>query len=315
MQQNGIADVKGALDAYLSQADEATRLAAYELGRRALAEGTGLIDWVATVHGAVAEATAREATQSGATNIPAAAGGFVLECFSPFEMTFRGASEANQALRHQNDLLEQEIRRIAHEIHDSAGQLLASVGMELEQLRTSAPAELEPRFRHIETLLDCIQSDLRRLSHELRPTILDDLGLLPALRALGEGVSGRSGLVVTVEGSSGGRLPPPIETALYRTAQEALTNVAKHARATRADARVERSAAAVRLTVTDDGVGFGQALPTPGGPSGLGLIGLRERIAPLGGTVRWGSIAHAHGTFLVVSIPLEILYAPSGSNR
>jgi signal transduction histidine kinase len=303
-----------AFDAYLSRSGEATRLEAYALGRRALAGGAGLLDLVSAMHGSLVEAMRRAGDNDRAVRIAEEAEGFFLECVSAFEMAFLGAREANNALRHHNEMLEQQAKRIAREVHDSAGQLMASAHIELDQAAATAPAELAPRFRRIKTLLDRVESDVRRLSHELRPTILDDLGIVPALRFLGEGVSSRTGLAVSVAGSSGGRLPPPVETVLYRVAQEALTNVGKHARASRVEVRVERSDREVLCEVCDDGVGFDSAKVLAGrGVRGLGLIGMRERLAPLGGTIRYETTGHDRGTRLVVTIPLEASYAHKNS--
>jgi signal transduction histidine kinase len=227
-------------------------------------------------------------------------------------MAFRGAREANDALRRQNELLEAETRRIAHEIHDCAGQLLVSVYMQLHQLSATAPAEVTSVLAHVSSLIDQVQGHLRRFAHELRPTILDDLGLVPALHALGQGVTSRAGITVSVEGSTDGRLPAPIEIALYRAVQEALTNTMKHARAARAEVRVARQVGEVRCTVTDDGIGF-PTQESAGGNRGLGLAGLRERLAPLGGRVNWGSVPRGGGAFVTVVIPLEAPYVATRS--
>lgn len=307
-------DINTVLAAYLQGADEATRHAAYELGRRALAQGVGLMEWIECVYGAVVRALATAKSRTERERAVRATEGFLLECLSAYEMAFRGAREANDALRRQNELLEGEARRIAHEIHDSAGQVLVPVHMELQRLAKSTPAEAATIVSRASALLDEAHAHLRRFAHELRPTILDDLGLIPALRALGDGVAARAGIAVRVEGSTEGRLPAPVEVALYRTVQEALTNTVKHARAARADVHVARRDNEIRCTVTDDGVGF----PAPDhrtGGRGLGLIGLRERIAPLGGNVRWGSAPRAGGAVVTVTIPLETPYAGSHSGR
>jgi signal transduction histidine kinase len=144
-----------------------------------------------------------------------------------------------------------------------------------------------------------MEERLRGLSHELRPTILDDLGVLPALGFLASGFSARTGTVADVRGSTDGRLPPVVETAIYRIVQEALANVARHARARRVAIRIERRDAWLRCSVRDDGVG----LPRASRPGGLGLVGIRERLDALGGRMRIGSVAGG-GTELKVSIPL-----------
>ena len=212
---------------------------------------------------------------------------------------------AQEALRRLNERLEEEARRIAHALHDEAGQLLASVHLALEEVARELPAPAAERFRAVRPLLDVIEEQLRRLSHELRPTVLDDLGLVPALEFLAGGVSKRAGIAVTVEGSTGGRLRPGIETALYRIAQEALTNVTKHARATCASIRLGRQGELLRCSVRDDGIGFDlPSLQARRGAQGLGLIGIRERVGALGGSLEISS-APGQGTDLAITIPLD----------
>ena len=307
-------EVETVFAAYLEHHDESTRLSAYELGRRALGEGVGLMPWIARVHGAIVAAVQAAPSPAERAATDAAGRDFLLECLSPFEMWFRGAREANDALRKHNDCLEQETRRIAHELHDCAGQILSAAYLEMHRLATTAPPDMASGVVNAIALLDQAHADLRRLSHELRPTILDDLGLVPALKALGEGLSQRSGLAVSIEGSTGGRLPAPVEIALYRTVQEALTNASKHARAAHAEIRVERGNREIRCVVTDDGVGLQEEI-APETSRGLGMLGLRERLAPLGGSIRWGSVPGAGGTMVAAVIPLEESHAPTNFGR
>lgn len=198
---------------------------------------------------------------------------------------------------------EEEARRIAHELHDEAGQLLASVHIALDGLAGSDPAQREP-VRRLHGLLDRVEQQLRRLSRELRPTILDDLGLTPALEWLAKGVSERTGVVVTVRAPIG-RLPALVETALYRVIQEALTNAGRHASASTVQVGVRAMEDAVEASVVDDGRGFdaGAALSRRG-DRGLGLIGMRERVETLGGWLRVAS-EPGGGTRLTVRIPLR----------
>ena len=151
----------------------------------------------------------------------------------------------------------------------------------------------------------CCAEKMARLSHELRPTVLGDLGLKPALEFLAEGVSKRTKQRSTVEGFKSERLPASIETALYRIVQEALNNATKHARATRVTIRLRRTENAVICSVLDNGVGFDPSGVRAGcdGP-GLGLIGIRERLHALGGTFEIESTT-GRGTDLRVTVPLE----------
>src|SRR6185436_10007631 len=224
---------------------------------------------------------------------------------SPFEMTHRGYQEAVVALRSMNQRLEDEARRIAHALHDDAGQLLASVHLGLEAATAGLPAGARARFDRVRALLDDIERHLRRLSHELRPTILDDLGLLPAIEFLARGLTERSGVPISVTAAEQRRLPTAVETALYRVVQEALRNAVRHASAQGVEVRLDHGAGGVRLLVKDDGRGFDvTAALRRRGARGLGLIAMRERLNEVGGALAIKSAA-GHGTELSITIPLE----------
>jgi PAS domain S-box-containing protein len=210
-----------------------------------------------------------------------------------------------EALRRLNQTLEDEAKRIAHALHDGAGQLLASVYIALEGIARDLPPSAGPRLKEVRTLLDQIEVQLRRLSHELRPTILDDLGLIPALEFLSEGVSKRTKLQVTVAGAPIGRFAAPVEMALYRIVQEALNNATRHAQASRATVQLEQNGHLIRCLISDDGIGFDvPAVLSRKGRTGLGLIGIRERLNAIGGAYRIIS-APGQGTTLQVEITLE----------
>jgi signal transduction histidine kinase len=197
---------------------------------------------------------------------------------------------------------EEEARRIAHGLHDEASQLLASVHIALDDLANRIP-EQATTLRGVHELLDSVEAQLRRLSRELRPSILDDLGLGPALDWLARGMAERSGIAITVDAAVE-RLPATVETALYRIAQEALTNAVRHARASRVQIEVRRSGGSVWLAIRDDGQGF-DVDPTLArrGDRGLGLIGIRERVEVLGGQLIIES-EKGTGTALWVTLPI-----------
>lgn len=210
---------------------------------------------------------------------------------------------AEQALLSLNERLEEEAKRIAHALHDEAGQLLSSVHLALEEFAHELPPKARERLDPVKNLLRQIEEELRRLSHELRPTILDDLGLLPAIEFLAGRVGKRNGIVVTVQGSTEGRLAAPAETTLYRSVQEALTNIVRHARATCVHIEIRREEGAIHCSIRDDGAGFEvSAVLSRRGQRGLGLTGIRERAGALGGTLAIRS-APGKGTELLIAIP------------
>jgi signal transduction histidine kinase len=228
---------------------------------------------------------------------------FFSESMSPFEMTHRAFAEANAALRHLNEVLEEELKRIAHALHDEAGQLLAAVHLSLDQVERELEPGAQKRLQVVKKHLDDVYQQLRHLSHELRPTILDDLGLGPALEFLSEGVARRSGLRIAVQSSNGVRLPVPMETVLYRVVQEALTNIHKHAQAKSVQIRFRISTRMVRCSIVDDGVGFRpEGARAQSARQGLGLLGMREKLQPLGGALKIES-APGHGTKLLITVP------------
>src|SRR5882672_8322077 len=214
------------LQEYLKEGGETLRSRGYELARQALTSGCGVLD-MADVHHRALQQICKE-SQCDARLLKAA-GDFFAECLSPFEMSHRGAQEGSRALRHLNEFLEGELKRIAHALHDEAGQLLASVHIAVVDIASELPPRARLRFEKVERLLVQIEVELRNLSHGLRPTVLDNLGLVPALEFLADRVAKRNGLNVFVVGGAGGRLPTAVETALYRIVQEALNNAVKHA--------------------------------------------------------------------------------------
>ena len=275
---------------------------AYELGRRALADGLGVLDMAAMYHKALAAGLPRDSTPEETALMLEAGASFFAESLSPFEMTHRGFRDSNIALRHLNQTLEQEIKRIAHALHDEAAQLLASVYLALDEVAGNLPPAREHLLK-VKGLLDLIEGQLRQLSHELRPTILDDWGLLPALKFLAEGVTARTGLFIKVEGESAPSLSPLLATTLYRIVQEALTNVTRHAKATQVKVTIQHELQTLRCSIKDNGVGFDvSSLSARTGERGLGLIGIRERLNSLGGSPLLVSTP-GQGTELVITIP------------
>jgi signal transduction histidine kinase len=175
----------------------------------------------------------------------------------------------------------------------------------LEELAEALPLEAQEHLEAVRVQLHQAEGHLRRLSHELRSPILDDLGLKPALDSLGQGVAARTGLHIAVGGSLRRRLSREIETVIYRSVQEALTNVAKHARATRVWIDLERQSHQVGCTVRDDGIGFDvRATLSKPGRRGIGLLSIQERVAEVGGKAAITS-APGQGTELRLTIPWQ----------
>jgi signal transduction histidine kinase len=199
---------------------------------------------------------------------------------------------------------EAERKRIARELHDDTAQALTSILVRLRLLEHSAAgAEV---LRNVEELRDLTGSALdavRRMAMDLRPASLDDLGLVPALRAYVEKYSQDWPVVatLTVKGIKR-RLPRDLELVLYRVAQEALANVAKHARAGRAEVTLSRHRNEVSLVISDDGIGI-QPTRGPGGGSGLGLFGMSERLALVNGVL---GVKSAPGKGTVVTARVRV---------
>jgi signal transduction histidine kinase len=222
-------------------------------------------------------------------------------------------SVAADRLRASLDAAERERRRWARELHDETLQALGALRVLISSgLRTGSPEALERVARDAVEQLTTEIASLRTLITELRPAALDDLGLQPALEALAERVRVVEGLQVELEVDTHGpagrgqeRLPGDVETAVYRLVQEALTNVAKHARATRVDVSVVEHDGQVSVRVRDDGRGFDPAERT----AGFGLTGMRERAELAGGSLR---VESTRGRGTVVSARLGARRAVRG---
>jgi len=294
-----------ALRDYLSGGGEEALGRAYELGRSALSECKSILELLSLHHLALQEVLQDSRVTEEATRTILGAEAFLAEVLSPYEMTHRGFREAVSSLRGLNETLELEVKRIAHVLHDEAGQLLVAVHLALADLDRDLPVALRGRVGRVKEMLDQIDGQLRHLSHELRPTILDDLGLIPAIEFLAGGVSKRANQTIVVQDSLKERLPALIETALYRIVQEALTNAAKHSQAKNVHIQLERSDGHVQCTIRDDGTGFNAASAfTRKTNGGLGLLGMRERLSALGGMLNIQS-SPSQGTSLLINISLE----------
>ncbi|VTT99031.1 two-component system sensor kinase : PAS/PAC sensor signal transduction histidine kinase OS=Burkholderia sp. (strain CCGE1002) GN=BC1002_6138 PE=4 SV=1: PAS_3: PAS: HisKA_3: HATPase_c [Gemmataceae bacterium] len=185
---------------------------------------------------------------------------------------------------------EDERRRVSRDLHDTVGQTLTGLGL----------AAAAGRADRVRELTDQLAREIHQVAIRLRPVALDDMGLDAALAELVRQWSAASGVPVDFVSPGVGRLPAPVETAVYRVAQEALTNVARHARATRAGVSVTRTPDQVSITVEDDGAGFD---PGTNWAGRLGLLGMRERVAQIDGTLEIES-ALGRGTTVIARFPV-----------
>lgn len=208
---------------------------------------------------------------------------------------------ASDSLRRVVEAQELERRRLARELHDETGQALTSILLGLKALeeRFDDPESRAATAELRELVVSTLQ-DVRRLAVELRPSALDDFGLVAALERLATSFAEQSGIAVDFQTSLGGdRLSGEVETALYRIVQESLTNVVKHARARHVSILLTRTNSSIKAVIEDDGQGFD---PSERTLEGFGLIGMRERLALLGGRLQVESGGEA-GTTIAAEVP------------
>jgi two-component system, NarL family, sensor histidine kinase UhpB len=204
---------------------------------------------------------------------------------------------------------ENERKRISRELHDEIGQALTAIKFNLDRMDRDLPpsfSTVRERLGEAKSLSNQVLTVMRQLSMDLRPTMLDDVGLVPTLRWYIQSFSKRLNIdshfqAVEVEG----KLPPQIETAFYRIIQEALNNIAKHSEANRAEITLGQKHSILFASVTDNGKGFDlNRVLQPGSPEkGLGLVGMQERVSLLGGKMDIQSKSD-FGTCIYVEVPI-----------
>ncbi len=221
----------------------------------------------------------------------------------------RHAAEELQALsRRLVELQEAERRTLSRELHDRVGQDLTALSIQLGIVRDALPAHVETgiraRLEDAAALVRSTASTIANVIADLRPPMLDDYGLPAALRWYARQFSERAGVAVSVEaGDSPGRIARDVEIALFRIAQEALTNVAKHARARQAVITLERAQSDYVMSIADDGLGMAAIPQRPEGQRpGLGLVTMRERAQAVGGRFSVEPVAGG-GIRLTVRVP------------
>jgi signal transduction histidine kinase len=223
-------------------------------------------------------------------------------------------AERRDLLRQLQEVQENEQRRIARELHDQIGQTVTGLLLGLKGLAdgldgTQGGGAFRERARWLQSLATTIGRDIHQVAAELRPTALDDLGLYGAIASLSSELEKRHGLRIDLQTLGDlARLPPEIETTVYRIAQEALTNVLKHAHAKAVSVVLKRSADRLSVIIEDDGVGFDAGADETirqrrRVPRALGLSGIKERLALVGGSMRIESDAGS-GTTIFIDLPL-----------
>src|SRR5579872_620679 len=359
-----------ALRNYLAEKNERALHQAYELGRKTIADGLGVID-MAKIHEDVLLALLPKSnTTKESVQVARGAGTFLTESLSPFEMTHRGFRDANQTLRQLNETLEErnrqfvsanqklkkeimerkraerelreseehyrvlfnqarlmqenlrylssqilsvqeeERKRISRELHDEVGQALTAVNVNLAVLKNAAHGsrtQLRRKIADAQNLLEQTMETVHDFSRELRPAMLDDLGLVPALRSFVKAFSDRTGVRVGFSASAEvEKMEIDQKTVLYRVAQESLTNIAKHAQASQGRVSMRKFKNGIRMEISDDGKSFRvERHISPKGKKQLGLLGIQERVRLANGEFNVES-ARGKGTRIRVWIPFRI---------
>jgi len=343
------------LRSYLEREEERHLAQAYELGRKLLRRGLGLLDLARIHQQALASCQFPTSPTEERARAHHAAESFLMATLAPFEAAHRGFREANlrlhqlnETLQHRNAelaamtrelelsehhyrqlfeqarLMEEDLRnlsnqilhvqeqergRLSRELHDEVGQALALMDLNLaivQRTRTGEATLLQQKIADTQRLLATTRETVHRFARELRPAMLDELGLLPALRAYLKTFAERTELEVSFAGAAESeRLNAEQKTVLYRVAQESLTNVAKHAHARRVHVSLRAFRDRIQMQIQDDGRGF-RVDQRPAAPAikRLGLVGMRERVRLIHGQWSVNSVL-GKGTTILVEIPTK----------
>ena len=203
---------------------------------------------------------------------------------------------------------EEERKRISRELHDETAQVLSGLAYALDDASEAPPStNLKPQLERMHELTTTALKEIRRIILDLRPTMLDHLGLVPAIGWYAEMRLNGSGIRLSIrEVGQAGRLPPAIETALFRVVQEAINNIARHSRATRAELVFEFEPDQVQVWLKDNGKGFDPAevFSATDTQRGLGLIGMEERMSAVGGKLTIHTIPR-EGTTIQLTVAIK----------
>jgi two-component system sensor histidine kinase UhpB len=202
---------------------------------------------------------------------------------------------------------EEERRRLARDLHDEVNQALTAILLRLEALAQETPPERAPEVAELKRLVNQAMDELLNLARQLRPSALDDHGLVPAVETQLKRFSARTGIEVRLDTRGApDMLPEVVQTAIYRVAQEALTNVTRHAGATVVELDLEEDSGGAELRVRDDGTGFDPSVvartTSEAANGGLGLVGMAERARLVGGELDVRS-APGGGTTITLRVP------------
>jgi signal transduction histidine kinase len=359
-----------ALRTYLSDKNESALHQAYELGRKTIADGLGVIDMAMIHEEVLLDLLPKSQNTRESVRVAKEAGTFLTESLSPFEITYRGFRDANQGLRRLNGTLEErnrqlatanqklkreierrrrvekelrtseehyrvlldqarlmqenlrylssqilhvqeeERKRISRELHDEVGQALTAVNVSLGVLKNMLAGkeqELRKKITDSQDMLAQTMETVHSFSRELRPAMLEDLGLVPTLRSFVKSFSDRTGTRIDFNATPDvEKLEIEQKTALYRVAQESLTNIAKHAEASYGAVRIHKVRNGIELEIKDNGKSFRVDDPTSANrKKRLGLLGIQERVRLANGEFQVQSTP-GKGTKLKVWIPFKL---------
>ncbi|MDP3879951.1 MAG: sensor histidine kinase [Dehalococcoidales bacterium] len=217
----------------------------------------------------------------------------------------------SELLREIFSIQEEERRRIARELHDETSQALASLNANLEAALGMLPGDADKvraRLKEAQMISISILDEIHKIIYELRPSLLDDLGLGPAVRWLAEVNLETAGIKVDFKATGKERrLPPQLETTLFRITKEAFSNITRHAHARNVSLDLHFRKNSVKVRIQDDGTGFDveEAINSKERPRGLGLLGMKERVELMNGMLNIYSRPGDGGTVIDIEIPLK----------
>ena len=213
------------------------------------------------------------------------------------------AGEGQLGSAHLLTVQEEERKKLSRELHDGVGQIITAMKMELAHIRVTGEGDDQIRLQRARSHADEALRTIRNVSVLLRPAVLDDLGLRPALQWLTQEFSRRTSVVCQLKYAveDDRTLPETVRMCAYRTVQEALTNCEKHSEAAHVVVEVKSEGGEIQLSISDDGRGFSPAVSQE---SGLGILGMRERAQILGGSLQVTS-AEGSGTRVTLTVPFE----------